>query len=328
MVPQKKRQQLQQAVVIGGTGQVGMRLVQELRAFQPQLVNLVATSRKVEDGEPRGPLSSTGDHWWQLLTDIRWSALDLESIAGVTGALRDLDDLVLSGIPGALFLSAAYTNVDGCEKDPALNERVNLKHTQEVLAWAYERGLKPVFFSTDYVFDGTSGPYREEDPRSPICAYGRAKAQVEEWMEGCTPEGLILRTTGVYDLIEGSKNFLMQMMAAGAEGRTVKLPADQEANPVWAVELARAAVELAAHDASGIFHVAGARQMARTDFAKLIAEEFGLENLKVEGIQTASLGQAAKRPLKGGLLSAKVERELSWAPRAPEEVFREMKSPL
>lgn len=327
-MPQMKRQQLQQAVVIGGTGQVGMRLVQELRAFQPQLLNLAATSRAIKDGEPSGPLSSTGDRWWQQLSAVNWSALDLESTAGVSGALKDLDRLIRPGVPGALFLSAAYTNVDGCEKDPALCDRVNLKHTQEVLAWALEKGLKPVFFSTDYVFDGVAGPYREEDPRAPVCAYGRSKALVEEWMERRAPQGLILRTTGVYDLIEGSKNFLMQMMAAGNEGRTVRLPGDQEANPVWAVELARAAVELAAHDAAGIYHVAGARQMARTDFAKLIASEFGLPQLKIEGIRTAELNQAAKRPLKGGLISTKVERELSWAPRAPEEVFREMKFPL
>jgi len=181
------------------------------------------------------------------------------------------------------------------------------------------------FFSTDYVFDGAAGPYSETEPRHAISVYGKSKVVAEEWLEQQAADALILRTTGVYDYLPGSKNFLMQMISLWSDGKETKIPADQYANPVWARELAKATLELLERGARGIYNVAGATQMKRTDFAAAIARVFGLKAALIVPVATKDLAQLAKRPLKGGLKCGKLEKELGWAPAGAVEVLESLK---
>jgi dTDP-4-dehydrorhamnose reductase len=315
-----------QVIVIGGTGQTGHRVLELLLEYEN--VKLVATSRAVSDGLPAGPLAST------VVSDarkwagrIKWCPLDLEGETTLLiTQLEALKSFLNNKTPTALVFAAAFTNVDGCENDPAYCARVNETNTIEVMRWArtrYEARL--AFYSTDYVFDGEKGQYSEEEPRKAICVYGQSKVTAEEWLENNAPDALILRTTGVYDYVRGSKNFLMQMLELWGQGKQTRIPADQEANPVWALELARATVELLARGSRGIYHVAGGTQLKRTEFALTIAKVFGFDSALITPVQTKELGQKARRPLKGGLNCAKLKKELGWAPGGALEILESLK---
>jgi dTDP-4-dehydrorhamnose reductase len=283
-----------QAVVVGGTGQTGRRLLEQLSALG--LERVVAPSHVQLD----------------LAAEPSAFEAQLERLAGE----------LKPGLPTACIVAAAFTNVEACEADPAFCERVNVTNTIAALGFARDRfRAKLAFYSTDYVFDGAAGPYAETAARNPVSVYGRAKAKVEEWFEKHAPDGLVVRTTGVYDDLAGSKNFLMQMRALFAEKKTARVPSDQLANPVWAVELARATLELIERGESGLFHVAGGTQLPRVEFARLIAEVFGFDASLVQAVETSALGQKARRPLKGGLRCDKLRAALGWVPGGARETL-------
>jgi dTDP-4-dehydrorhamnose reductase len=313
----------EQVVVIGGTGQTGHRVLEGL--LERKVSRIVATSRACSpDGLPTGPLAGTitadAKAWGG---QVRWYPLDLEATPNdLAHQLDAMAEALKAGAPTALVFAAAFTNVDGCETDPERCKRVNETNTVAVLDWGRSRfGAKLVFYSTDYVFDGVTGPYDEYAGRHAISRYGSSKVFVEEWLEAHAPDALILRTTGVYDYLPGSKNFVMNMLDLWAKGTLTRIPEDQYANPVWAADLARATLEVLEKRSAGIFNVAGARQLGRVEFARLIAKIFDKDASLIFPVKTADLAQKARRPLRGGLRCDKLKRELGWAPGDPERIL-------
>jgi dTDP-4-dehydrorhamnose reductase len=319
-----------QAVVVGGTGQTGHRVLEQLIDWQKatgQTLNLIATSRDVRDGYPTSELAATVDHavkdWGSR---VRWFDLDLDA-QSISAQLEKMKSVLDTTKPLALIVAASYTNVEGCETDQEKCERINERNTLAVFEW-HARHFKgvPVFYSTDYVFDGVAGPYSEGAPLNAESRYGQSKVTIENWFSKQAPHGLVLRTTGVFDYLAGSKNFLMQLLGCLENKKTMKVPRDQWANPVWTVELARATVELLAKGSRGVFHVAGGEQLARSDFAFVIADVFGFDASQVVvPVLTSDLGQKAKRPLRGGLKCDKLRKELGWAPAPAREVLQKFK---
>jgi dTDP-4-dehydrorhamnose reductase len=284
----------ERVIVIGGTGQTGRRVVELL--YKSGVPKIVAPSH---------------------------TKLDLEGDSKrLEEQLQAISSELTPKLPTAVVLAAAFTNVEVCETDPEKCDRINVKGTAAVLDWAKRTlGAKLVFYSTDYVFDGTAGPYGEGAQRNALSKYGQAKVAIEEWLERNAPDALILRTTGVYDDLAGSKNFFMNMLDLWKQGKTTRIPRDQSANPIWARDLAYATVELLRKKSKGVFHVAGGAQMPRTEFALAIARAFGTDEKLIESVLTSDLGQKAKRPLKGGLICEKLRAELGWAPMSPDQVF-------
>lgn len=313
-----------QWIVIGGTGQTGHRVLQFILSEQKN-ARVVATSRNVTQGKPTSNLSKTIEADIKVWTNrIRWVPLDLElGLADLAKQLKALAEDFDHSVPTVLVFAAAYTNVDGCEQDPELCYRINEQNTIATLKWGLEHfAAKPVFYSTDYVFDGTKGPYDENTPRSAVSTYGSSKVHVEEWIEKNCSDFLILRTTGVYDYLPGSKNFLMQMIELWGQKKQTRIPNDQFSNPVWAADLAKATVELVSLKKTGIYNIAGGSFLARVDFAKLIANQFHFDESLILPVTTAALSQKARRPLRGGLVCEKINAELGWKPGIPKDVFQ------
>ncbi len=313
-----------QYVVVGGSGQTGFRLAQLLAKRGDRVL---CTSRGVDSGLPAGPLGAALSPMAKSLDTVTWRPLDMNLPGELfTAQLVALDSVLDISRPIQLVMAAAYTNVEGCEEDPALCARVNVQNTCAVFDWALKRpGSKVVFYSTDYVFDGQAGPYREDDRVCPINVYGRAKVEVEQWLaERATGSSLILRTTGVFDQLPGSKNFMTQLVQSLREGKEARVASDQMGNPVWALDLAIGTLKLLDLDKSGVYHIAGDAFLFRTDWARQIAASFGIEAPKIIPVETSVLGQKAKRPLKGGLVMDKLKRELDWAPHSGEQALELM----
>ncbi len=181
--------------------------------------------------------------------------------------------------------AAAWTNVDGAESDPEGAEATNVEGTRNVVAG----GAPVVYFSTDYVFDGTKGePYVESDEPQPLSVYGRTKLAGEREVR----DGWIVRSSWLFGWT--SHNFVRTMLRLGAERDEVAVVDDQRGSPTYVGHLAEATRELLELP-HGLYHVAGGGDCTWADFAEAIFEEAGLD-CRVRRITTADFGAVAPRP--------------------------------
>ena len=199
--------------------------------------------------------------------------------------------------PMLVFLAAAYTDVDGCERDPARSWNVN------VVAVKYIAIQVPhvVFFSTDYVFDGKAGPYYRADLTNPISVYGRHKLAAEHFLLAQEPTSLIIRATQIFGTDPRRKNFVYQVVDALSAGKPFLVAVDQHGTPTYAPWLANFAFDAIMRGEVGILHAAHSSMLNRYEFAKLIAARFKLDASLLKPCFTRDLHQVAPRPLKGGV---------------------------
>src|SRR5690606_71498 len=172
-------------------------------------------------------------------------------------------------------------------------------------------GSKFVYLSTDYVFDGEHGPYRETDSVNPISIYGAHKLQAEQYALEHLPDTLVLRITNVYgDEIRG-KNFIARIIDQCVKGQklVLKLPYDQFATPTNAYDIARAMFLLLRDGKKGIYHMAGSDFMNRVELALRVLHYFPQASYELIPISTEALQQPAKRPLIGGFVKHKFSSE-------------------
>jgi dTDP-4-dehydrorhamnose reductase len=164
-----------------------------------------------------------------------------------------------------------------------------------------------VYFSSDLVFDGLSGPCRETDPARPINEYGRQKVLSEHYIALHLKRYLIVRTTGVYGWETQGKNFVQRLIHSLQAGNPVRVPNDQFGSPTYSSNLADAVIELATSRAEGVFHVVGPELVCRDEFAVAVARAFHLDAALIEPLASAELGRVAPRPLKVELNADKAE---------------------
>ena len=186
----------------------------------------------------------------------------------------------------AIVNAAAYTQVDKAENAPERAMRVNGDGAGNIADAAAELGAPLLHLSTDYVFDGSlDRPYREDDPNSPLTAYGRSKLAGEEQIAARHQNHLILRTARVYSRF--GVNFVKTMLRLGAQRDEVGVVADQWGNPTNALDIAGPTPNL-----RGVFHLAGAGEATWADVAEetfAIAERLGRKpvRLRLRRITTA-----------------------------------------
>lgn len=275
-------------LVLGGSGQVGGALLRE------------AVRRRV------GAIGTYCAHPQPGL--VRWSG----DLAAFGGLLRELD-------PPAVIHAAGLTNVDACEGREAEADHWNATLPSEIARLCRGR-YRFVYVSTDYVFDGSAGPYAESDPVCPLSAYARSKARGEAGVLSADPTALVLRTTVVYGPESQEKNFVARLRDRLARGERIRVPKDQLGSPTYNEDLAARTLDLLEREASGIWHVAGCEVMDRFSFARLAALVFGLDATLLEPVTTPELGQTARRPLKAGLRIGKLIAALgSGAMRSPRD---------
>jgi dTDP-4-dehydrorhamnose reductase len=216
--------------------------------------------------------------------------------------------------PDFIFNAAAYTDVDGCERDPDTARRVN----RDAVRAMAQTGIPLVHLSTDYVFDGTAGPYSEEDDVEPLSAYGRIKLESEAEALMGSPKNLVVRTMWVWGnakATEGGakKSFTEFVRESLQSNKPIRIVSDQIGNPTLAEDLALAIWVLVGSGCSGIYHVSGSDRVSRLDWAKSVARFYGLDSADhtalITPVTTAELNLPAARPLQSGLRGDKLERD-------------------
>ena len=187
--------------------------------------------------------------------------------------------------PSLVLHAAAWTDVDGAEGDPESAHAVNVTGTRNVV----ELGAPVVYYSTDYVFDGSKRePYVESDPTAPLGEYGRSKLEGERQVR----EGWTVRSSWLFG--PTGHNFLRTMLRLGAERDEVAVVDDQRGSPTYVGHLAAATRELLVRP-GGVWHLTAEGDCSWADFAEAIFEEAGVE-CRVRRITTAEFPRPAKRP--------------------------------
>jgi dTDP-4-dehydrorhamnose reductase len=201
--------------------------------------------------------------------------------------------------PDLVLHAAAWTRVDDAETDPGSARRVNVAGTRNVVSL----GAPVVYYSTDYVFDGTkTEPYVESDPTNPLSVYGQTKLEGEQEIG----VGWIVRSSWLFGW--WGNNFLRTMLRLGSERKEVAVVEDQRGSPTYVDHLAFATKEVVALP-HGIYHVAAEGDCTWADFAEAIFEESGLD-CRVRRITTEELGRPAPRPANSVLRSERGAPEL------------------
>ena len=195
---------------------------------------------------------------------------------------------LLVAAPDLVLHAAAWTDVDGAEDDPQGAAAVNVGGTANVASL----GVPLVYFSTDYVFDGTKRePYVESDAPNPQSVYGRTKLHGEA---AAGERAWIVRSSWLFG--ETGQNFVRTMLRLGAERDEVAVVDDQRGSPTYVGHLAKATRELVERGLPfGRWHLAAEGDCTWADFAEAIFEEAGLE-CRVRRITTEELGRPAPRP--------------------------------
>ena len=229
--------------------------------------------------------------------------------------------LIASTKPDIVFVAAGMTHVNACEAAADDAFRVNRDGPAALASAAHAEGARTVYFSTEYVFDGTDGPYAEEDATYPLSVYGKSKLAGEQAVAAEDKNALILRTTVVYGPEEQGKNFVYRLVANLREGREVLVPHDQLSSPTYNRDLAAAAVALVQNGHAGVVHVAGPEVMSRVAFAERVAKALDLDPGPIRAVPTSHFGEdSAPRPLDAGLDVTRLQA-IGLTLRTPEEAL-------
>jgi dTDP-4-dehydrorhamnose reductase len=263
------------------------------------LVGTKVLERLVRDAstEPLGAYHKARDN--EYLGTFPWWTLDVTDPANVERVLNEAR-------PDVVVHTAAFTNVDDAERQRERAHALNAAAPGYVVRACAARGIRLVHLSTEYVFDGAAGPYRETDPINPQGWYAETKAAGEQAVIAAGDAGAswaIARTTVVYGYAPHVRaNFVLWLVGKLRAGERVSIIDDQIGSPTLAENLADMVLALAGSRETGIFHTAGADVISRLAFSQQVAATFGLDASLIDATTTDKLGQLAPRPLKAGLL--------------------------
>lgn len=231
--------------------------------------------------------------------------------------------------PEIVINAAAYTDVDKSETDREKAWNINVK-TLEIL----EEGCKsfrPLFIhiSTDYVFDGNSGPYRESDPTKALGFYGMTKLAAEKIVRQGELEYIIARTMVLYGT--GKKvrpNFATWVIDQLQNNKQINVVDDQIGNPTLVDDLAEGIFRLIEKEEYGLFHIAGNQVVSRYDFAMEIAKVFNLDASLINRTNSSEFKQQAPRPVNSAFVLDKLNNAIDWLPGNLNEALMKLKKQM
>jgi dTDP-4-dehydrorhamnose reductase len=213
--------------------------------------------------------------------------------------------------PDVIVHCGALTHVDYCETHEQESYEKTVQSTINLIAVAKECNARMVYISTDYVFDGTDGPYTEDGKINPLSVYARHKLEAEQKVLAEIENALVLRVTNVYgDELRG-KNFVARIIdqCKNKQKLTLKLPYDQYASPASAWDIARAMFLLLRDGKKGVYNIGGTDYLNRVELALRVLGYFPGAEYDLIPMTTTELNQPAARPLLGGFVKAKFSSE-------------------
>ncbi len=285
-------------LIVGASGQIGGALLEEaLKANHDVL----------------------GTSYRQNLSEAHFVTTDILSDQSVSNTFDQFK-------PDAVFACAALANVDYCQLHPEESRATNLDGIKRIANFCNQYNSRLIFLSTDYVFNGKEGPYKEDAIADPVNYYGEHKLLAEQYVKANSKNFLIVRTTITFGNERVGKNFYLVLKSKLSQGEQMKVPTDQFGSPSYNRSIAKALVELAEHDLQGVLNISSETFISRYEFALLIARIFELNEELIIPVTTPELNQAAVRPMKAGLIIDKAKSILKTKLLSAEEALIDLKN--
>lgn len=290
-------------LITGSNGLLGQKLVKLCMKYK---YPFLATSK----GENRNPSCPSENYF----------SMDICNKLEINGVFEAF-------YPTHVIHTAAITNVDACEQDPERCYEVNVQATKYVFDAVQRHQAHLVLLSTDFVFDGKNGPYKETDEVKPLSIYARSKVEAENLLqESSYTNWSIARTIIVIGQAANlsRSNMVLWVRDSLRKGEAIRVVNDQYRMPTWADDLAWACLKLCSSNKTGIFHLSGKDFVSMFEFAHQIADFYSLDRSLISETTSESLNQAAKRPPKTGFILEKAVSELGYAPKSISEFLQEI----
>lgn len=279
-------------LVTGSNGLLGQKLCQLLDSKDE--IELIATARS--------PLSIS-------LNSGEFKQLDITN-------QHSVDDVIADVSPDIIINTAAMTQVDQCETERDKCWLSNVTAVSYLVNACEQNGVKLIHVSTDFVFDGTHGPLKEDEKPSPVNYYGESKLAGEEIITNSKIDWAIARTVLVYGVTSdlSRSNIVLWVKQSLENGKVINVVNDQWRTPTLAEDLAMGCYLMAIKNAKGFFHISGEEMMTPYEIAIQTAKFFKLDSSLINPTDSNKFKQTAARPLKTGFDISKAKKELGYQP--------------
>jgi dTDP-4-dehydrorhamnose reductase len=295
-------------LITGANGLLGQALVRRMSRF-PEY-DVLATAL---DDEPRFEGGSCG-----------YVPLDVTRP-------RDVEAIFQDFTPNVVVNCAAMSDVGDCAEERDAAWAVNAEAVETLADLCRETGARLVQVSSDFVFDGEDGPYREDDRPNPVNYYGRTKLAGENAARGAgLSKFAIARTVLVYGTARqmSRSNVVLWVIDALSSGTTIQVVDDQWRTPTYVEDLAMGIERMIHFEKTGIYHLSGREMLTVYDLACTVADVFDLDASLIEPVASSYFEDAVDRPPKTGFLILKAESEIGYKPRPLEDGLRHLANRL
>ncbi len=230
--------------------------------------------------------------------------------------------------PDFIINAAAVTNVDYCETYQKECYAINVEAVKTIILGAQQNRSHLVHISTDFVFDGIKGNYKEDDEVNPLNYYGQSKLKSEQLFENASISYTILRTILVFGYQPNLKqqNILLWLLDKIENNIPLTMVDDQLRTPTYVGDLAEACILAIQKKASGIYHVSGTELMNMFELSNLVARTFNFDSKLISAIPSSQLKQAAVRPKITGFDISKAKKDLNFSPLSFIDALIEVKA--
>ena len=226
---------------------------------------------------------------------------DQHQVTGIDIADIDITDFaairafILDNNPDVVLHPAAWTDVDGCAREPKKAITINGLGTQNVAVASAEANAAMLYISTNEVFQGQlHRPYLEYDTPAPLNSYGYSKLVGERALVSINPRHYIVRTAWVF--AHGGRNFIQAILGAAEAGKNLRVVTDEVANPTYNNDLADAIGQLIETERYGVYHFTNAGACSRYTFARYALDQAGYGDVAVQPISSSEWQRASIPP--------------------------------
>ena len=255
--------------------------------------------------------------------DFIYVSIDITNEENLKKSIKEIQ-------PDFIINTAAMTQVDDCENNKQACDILNVDVVKWLSEIAEEINAHVIHISTDFIFDGVKGNYKETDTPNPISYYGLSKLKSEKVLTSSNINFTILRTILVYGKVfdMSRSNIVLWVKQMLEEGKEITIVDDQYRAPTYVLDLAMACKISMDKKATGIFNISSNKLMSVFEITQEIAEVFNLDKSLLKPISTSTLNQTAPRPAKTGFDLSKTNRELNFYPKTFKEDLQKFKETL
>ena len=280
-------------LITGSNGLLGQKLVELLHKSAKNQV--IATAR----GENRLPFTD----------GYEYKSMDITN-------REQVQDVIDKVKPNVIIHTAAMTNVDQCESEKDTCWQQNVSSVEYLVEACKKNDCFLLHVSTDFIFDGKAGPYKEDAEANPISFYGWSKYAAEKAVTNSDIRWGIARTVLVYGIAHDMSrtNIILWVKKSLEDGKNIKVVTDQWRTPTLAEDLAKGCALIAEKEVEGIFNISGKDFLTPYEMAMMTADYFKLDKSLISKADSTTFSQPAKRPPRTGFDLSKSQQVLDYQP--------------